>query len=47
MHVRMLNSKIETLDEILGVGKMSRDPKGIGYSYESLNSKTKFISHIK
>lgn len=35
-YVCMLNSWIETHDEILGVGKMERDMKGVGFSYNSL-----------
>lgn len=45
--VSMLNPGIETLDEILGVGKISRDVKGIGYTYESSYSKNMFICPVK
>lgn len=39
----MLNFGSETFDEILGVGKTAIDMKWVRFSYDSLNSKTKFI----
>lgn len=45
-YTRMLNSRIETLEEILGVGKMSKDVKGIGYNYESSNLYNMFVAHV-
>lgn len=44
--VRMLHSETESHNEILGVGKLSKDMKGIGYSGESPNSKTVFVPPI-
>lgn len=41
----MLNYKSETIDEILGVGKMARNMKGVGFNYDSLNTKTKKFSY--
>lgn len=45
--VRMLNSGTENLDEILGVDKMERNINGVGFNYDSLNSKEKLVPHIK
>lgn len=43
----MLNYGHEILDEIQGVANMSIDMKGVGFNHESLNSKTKFVPHVK
>lgn len=45
--VRMLNSRTESLSEILGVGKLSKYMNGIGYSRKSPNSKTMFVPYIQ
>lgn len=44
---RMLNSRMENLKEILGVGKLSKDMKRIGYNDEPFNSKNMFVTHIQ
>lgn len=43
----MLNHGSETLDEILEFGKSSRDLKGIGIDYGSLNSKPMCVPPVK
>lgn len=35
--VRMLNNGSDVLDEVLQVGKVARDLRGIGFNYQSLN----------
>lgn len=45
--VCMLNSGSETLDEIIEVIKTSGDIKGIVFNYSSLNTKSKFVHHVK
>lgn len=45
--VCMMNSKTETLSKILGVGKMSKQMKGIGCNHESSNSKNMFVPLFK
>lgn len=44
---RMLNSCSKTLNEILGVGKTTRDMKRVKFNYGSLSSKTKFVPPTK
>lgn len=39
----MLNCGSEILDEILGVGKMDRDMKGIDFYYCSMNKENNFV----
>lgn len=46
-YICMLNHGSETLDEILEFGKSSRDLKGIGFEYDSLNSKPMCVPPIK
>lgn len=46
-YVRMLNSRMENLKEILGVGKSSKDMKRIGYNDEPFNSKNMFVTPIQ
>lgn len=45
--MHMLNCDSETLDEILGLGKLARYMKRIGFYYDSLKSKSKFVPHVK
>jgi len=50
--VRMLNNGSNVLDKILQVGKTSRNMKGIGFDYETVNkeikiSTKKFVSPEK
>lgn len=42
--VRMWNCGYEILDEILGVGKVAKDMKGIGFDYILMNEENKFLS---
>lgn len=44
---RMLNSCSKTLNEILGVGKTTRDMKRVKFNYGSLSSKIKFVPLTK
>lgn len=41
--VRMLNFGFDTLDKILGVGKVARDMKGVTFNYNSMNAETSFF----
>lgn len=41
--VRMLNYGYEILDEIIGVGKVSRDMTGIGFYYNYMNDKNYIV----
>lgn len=43
----MLNSEAENLDAILGMGKTSKNIKGIGYTSEFSNPKNVFVSSIR
>lgn len=45
--VCMMNSKTETLSKILGVGKISKQMKGIGCNHEPSNSKNMFVPPFK
>lgn len=45
--VCILNFGFENLNEFLGLGKTTRDMKGIGFNYDYLNAKDKFIPTIK
>lgn len=44
--VCMLNYGTNSLDETLGVGKSSKDMKGIGYTGKSSNSQSMFITLV-
>lgn len=41
--VLMLNRGFDILGEILEVGKVARDMKGVGFNYSSMNAKNKFV----
>lgn len=45
--VCMLNFGYKTLDEILGIGKTTRDMKRIEFDYSSLSIKSKFVPPVK
>lgn len=41
--VLMLNRGFDILGEILEVGKVDRDMKGVGFNYSSMNVENKFV----